>query len=182
MKRKILRRKLWAVAVFLIKFNLLAIPMYLVLWLNLSYPPLQVFLTDLVCRSLNFLGYGAALVGSQTSTVPLIFISDQLPKIQISWDSTGWKTLYALAALTIATPYATMKRKAKFLAAGLPLLFVLNFLRILTTISVAVNYGFQYFEVVHTLLWREGLIFAVVLLWYLWLRGIKYKAKKQSMF
>jgi exosortase/archaeosortase family protein len=189
MKKKILRRKLWAVALFLVKFNLLAIPMYLVLWLNLSYPPLQIFLTDLVCRTLNFLGYDAALVNSPISLVPLISVSDQLPKIQISWDSTGWKSLYALAALTIATPFATIKGKAKFLAVGLLLLFVLNFVRILTTILTAVNYGFQYFEVVHTLLWREGLILAVVLLWYWWLRaeglrgiGIKYKVKKQSIF
>jgi len=182
MKKKILRKKLWVVALFLIKFNLLAIPMYLVLWLDISYPPLQFFLTDLVYRALNFLGYNAALVTSPTSIVPLISVSDQFPKIQISWDSTGWKSLYALAALTIATPFATIKGKVKFLAVGLPLLFALNFIRILTTILAAINYGFQYFEVVHTLLWREGLIFAVVLLWYLWLRGIKYKVKKQSMF
>jgi exosortase/archaeosortase family protein len=182
MKKKILRKKLWAVALFLIKFNLLAIPMYLVLWLNLSYPPLQIFLTDLVYGTLNFLGYNATLVTSSVSVVPLISISDNYPKIQISWDSTGWKSLYALAALTIATPSATIKRKAKFLAVVLPLLFVLNFTRILTTILVAVNYGFQYFEIVHTLLWREGLILVVVLLWYLWLRGIKYKVKKQSIF
>lgn len=181
MKKKVLRRKLWTVALFLIKFNLLAIPMYLVLWSNLSYPPLQVFLTELVCDTLNFLGYHATLVNSPVSITPLISVS-QFPKIQISWDSTGWKTLYALAALTIATPFVTIKRKAKFLAVGLPFLFVLNFIRVLTTILVAISYGFQYFEVVHTLLWREGLILTVVLIWYLWLRRIKFKVKKQSMF
>jgi exosortase/archaeosortase family protein len=75
-----------------------------------------------------------------------------------------------------------MKKKIKFLAFGLPFLFFLNFIRILTTILIAINYGFQYFEVVHTLLWREGLILAVVLIWYMWLRRIKYKVKKQSIF
>jgi exosortase/archaeosortase family protein len=75
-----------------------------------------------------------------------------------------------LSALTIATPFATMKRKAKFLAISLPLLFILNFIRILTTIVIAINYGFKYFEVVHMFLWREGLIFLIVILWYVWLR------------
>lgn len=170
MKKKILRKKLWTVALFLIKFNLLAIPMYLALWLDLSYPPLQTFLTELICRTLNALGYNAVLVISPTSIIPLISVSEQSPSIYISWDSTGWKTLYVLSALTIATPFATMKRKAKFLAISLPLLFILNFIRILTTIVIAINYGFKYFEVVHMFLWREGLIFLIVILWYVWLR------------
>ncbi|MHA1743340.1 MAG: archaeosortase/exosortase family protein [Candidatus Heimdallarchaeota archaeon] len=181
MKKK-LRKKLWTVALFLLKFNLLAIPMYLVLWWNLSYPALQNFLTVLTYKTLVFLGYDASLVKTQTSIVPLISFSEELPKIGISWDSTGWKSLYALTALTIATPFTTLKKKGKFLAVALPFLFLLNFFRILTTILIAVNYGFQYFDVVHTLLWREGLIFAVVAIWGLWLREIKYKVKKQSDF
>jgi len=181
MKKK-LRRKFLAIAVFLVAFNLLAIPMYLVLWYNLSCLPLQTFLTELVYRTLNLLGYKVELIASQIDVVPMISMSDQSPLILISWDSTGWKTLYALAALTIATPFVKMKKKLKFLAIGLPFLFALNFARILTTILIAINYGFQYFDVVHTLLWREGMILAVVLIWYIWLRGIKFKDKKQSIF
>jgi exosortase/archaeosortase family protein len=63
-----------------------------------------------------------------------------------------------------------MKDKLKFLAIGLPVLFVLNFLRIATTILVSVIYGFKYFEIVHIFLWREGLIAAVLIIWCLWLR------------
>jgi len=174
MKRKILRKRLLTVVLFLIKFNLLAIPMYLILWLNLSYPPMQVFLTELTYRNLNLMGYRAELINSRESAVPLIYFSDQFPKIQISWDSTGWKSMYALLALTIATPYSNLKRKLKFLALGIPFLFLLNYIRIITTILVSLNFGVQYFEVVHTLLWREGLIMAVVAVWYLWLKKVKY--------
>lgn len=174
MKRKTLRKRLLTVILFLIKFNLLAIPMYLILWLNLSYPPLQVFLTELTYRNLNLMGYHAELINSPESAVPLISFSDQFPKIQISWDSTGWKSMYALLALTLATPYSNLKRKLKFLALGTPFLFLLNYIRIITTILVSLNFGVQYFEVVHTLLWREGLILAVVAVWYLWLKKVKY--------
>jgi len=181
-RRNELRKKLWIVALFLIVFNLLAIPMYLVLWLDLSFPPLQVLLTEMVYRALNILGYRVELVASQITLIPLIFVPQYSQKILITWDSTGWKTLYALAALAIATPSVSMKEKLRFLAVGLPFLFVLNFTRILTTIIIAINYGFQYFDVVHTLLWREGLILAVVLVWYMWLRVIKFKDKKRSIF
>ena len=183
MKKNVLRKKLWAAVLFLVKFNLLAIPMYLVLWLNLSYPPLQTFLTGLVYNNLKLMGYGVELINSPSSSVPLISFSDQLPKIQISWDSTGWKTIYALLALTLATPYSNLKGKVRFLAIGIPALLLLNYIRIITTILISLNFGFQYFNIVHTLLWREGLILAVVAIWYLWLKKVKYNiGKKHSIF
>jgi len=170
MKKKNLRNKLWTLVLFLIKFNLLAIPMYLVIFLNFSYPPLQNFLTELTYRNLNLLGYHSSLVASPESEVPLIYFSDNFPKVQISWDSTGWKSMYALLALTLATPLSNLKRKAKFLIIGIPAIFLLNYLRIITTILISLNFGIQCFEIVHTLLWREGLILIIILLWYIWLR------------
>lgn len=160
------RKRLIEVLKFIIIFNLLAIPMYIVLYYNLSFEPLKNFLALLTTKTLSLFGIDAV---QQDSFVNLL-ANNQLLKIEISFDSTGWKTLYALFALTLATPKRRIEEKLKFLIWGLPLLFVVNFLRIVTTILVAVFYGFQYFEVVHIFLWREGLIAAVVLLWYLWLR------------
>jgi len=160
------RKRLIEVLKFIVIFNLLAIPMYVVLYYNLSFEPLKNFLAFLTTKTLNVFGIDAV---QQYSFVNLL-ANNQLLKIEISFDSTGWKTLYALFALTLATPKRRNDEKMKFLIWGLPLLFVVNFLRIVTTILVAVFYGFQYFEVVHIFLWREGLIVAVVLLWYLWLR------------
>ena len=163
--KKLKRERLIEVLKFILIFNLLAIPMYLVLYYNLSFDPLRYFLAYLTTKFLSVMGIDAL---QQNSFVNLL-ANNQLLKIDISFDSTGWKTLYALFALVVATPNRKRESKAKFLAWGLPFLFVLNFLRILTTIMVAVYFGFQYFDVVHILLWREGLIAAVVLLWYLWL-------------
>jgi exosortase/archaeosortase family protein len=174
MKKTVLRKKLWTLVLFLVKFNILAIPMYMALFLNLSYPPLQTFLTELTYKNLNLMGYHASLVTSPESEVQLIYFSDQFPKVQISWDSTGWKSMYALLALTLATPLPNMKGKFKFLLIGIPSIFLLNYLRIITTILISLNFGVQYFEIIHTLLWREGLILAVVAIWYLWLKKVKY--------
>jgi exosortase/archaeosortase family protein len=164
--KRLQRKKLLEVLKFIVIFNLLAIPMYLVLYFNLSFDSLRNFLAFLTSRFLVMFGVNAA----QENFFVDVLANNKLLKIDISFDSTGWKTLYALFALTIATPKRKMKDKLRFLAIGLPVLFILNFLRIATTILIAVIYGFQYFEVVHIFLWREGLIAAVLLIWYLWLR------------
>jgi len=164
--KKLQQKKLLEVLKFIIFFNLLAIPMYLVLYFNLSFDPLRDFLAFLTTKFLSMLGINAA----QENLFVDVLANNQLLKIDISFDSTGWKTLYCLFALAIATPKRKIKNKLKFLAVGLPVLFILNFLRIATTILVAVIFGFKYFEVVHIFLWREGLIAAVVIIWYLWLR------------
>jgi exosortase/archaeosortase family protein len=159
------RKKLIEVIKFLVVFNILAAPMYFVLYYNLTFEPLQNFIAFISTKLLQALGIDAV----QQNSLITLFANNQLLKIDISFDSTGWKTLYALFALTVATPKRKMKGKIKFLAIGLPVLFVLNFARIITTILVAVYFGFQYFEVVHLFLWREGLIAAVLVIWYLWL-------------
>lgn len=159
------RKKLTEIAKFLIIFNILSIPMYLVLFYGLSFAPLQNFLAFLSVKTLNAFGIDAI----QENSFVNLLANNQLLRIEISFDSTGWKTMYALFALVVATPKRKPKGKGIFLLWGIPLLFVLNFLRIITTILVAVYFGFQYFDVVHLLLWREGLIAAVLALWYLWL-------------
>lgn len=167
MARKIQKkeRKLLTVLLFLVEFNLLAIPMYLVIYLNLSFQPLQDFLAALTKNSLVLLGYPATQEGSLVITAN----QNQFYSIDVSWDSTGWKSMYALLALAIATPIKSWKKKLKFVSIAIPTIFLLNFLRLLTTILVALFYGLQYFEFVHTLLWREGLILAVVCIWGFWL-------------
>jgi exosortase/archaeosortase family protein len=92
---------------------------------------------------------------------------------EMTFDCTGWKSMYALFALVIATPGAALNKKLKFLLVGLPTIFAVNLLRIATTIAFVVSFGIAYLDVVHSILWQEGLIIAVVAVWYLWLRGLK---------
>mgnify|MGYP001610639642 CR=1 FL=1 len=99
-------------------------------------------------------------------------------KIEISWDSTGWKSMYAIAALIIATPLSRISRRIKFAVIGIGIIFFINYLRVVTTILISVNFGFNLFDIVHTVLWREGLILAVVSIWFAWVRMEKYKIWK----
>lgn len=161
------KKKLRAIAWFLIKLNILAIPLYLAILLGVSYEPLQTALANWASEVLKFLGYNIAQSGPLLATI----INNQMIQIEVSWDSTGWKSLYALAALSLATP-VEFRKKIKFLAFGVPTIFILNFLRIVTTILISFKFGLQYFEIIHTVLWSEGMILAVVLIWYFWLRKV----------
>ena len=163
MKGKFFEKKLVKILFFLLKFNLLAIPLYITLYFNLSFPPLQNFLAYLIFQTLKIFGYSVSLNG-------YFLIIQNFPEIiEVSWDSTGWKSLYALTALVLATPLSNFYKKMKFLILALPTLFLINYIRILTTILVSIKFGFKYFEIIHTFLWREGLIFAIIAIWVLYL-------------
>ncbi|MFH0711244.1 MAG: exosortase/archaeosortase family protein [Candidatus Aenigmatarchaeota archaeon] len=158
---------------FLLKSNLMAIPLYAIIFLDLSWIPLQNFIAYLTFVILKSMNYMVAVDGFSIFTA----VGGELNRIDVSWDSTGWKSLYFLAALTLAVSYP-LKKKLKFLAAGLPAIFLINLIRIVSTISYSLNYGFQNFEIVHTVLWREGLIFAVLGIWLVWLLRVKYNIKQ----
>lgn len=162
-------RNLATIAWFIIKFNLLALPMYAVIIFTSGYEPLRVLTAQVSNAMLNVMGFATTQSGH--------WIQTQVADVDISWDSTGWKSLYAIAALALATP---LKPKARFLAMALPAVFIINILRIATTIAVALVYGLQYFDFVHTFLWREGLITAVVAIWGLWLWREKDNIRKDE--
>ncbi|MBI2084550.1 MAG: archaeosortase/exosortase family protein [Candidatus Aenigmarchaeota archaeon] len=156
---------------FLIAFNALAIPLYIAMYTGFEFQPLQEFNSQMLYYTLQALGYNVQLDGSSIHLIAGL----EAHKIDVSWDSTGWKSMYAVAALIIATPISTMEKKGKFILAGIAAMFVLNYLRITTTIIISATYGFGFFDVVHTVLWREGLILAVVGYWFFWLRRENYK-------
>jgi len=170
------QRRLLSVAQFLVVFNILAIPMYVILLTDATFPPLQDFLASITAISLQHQGISAIASGS---FLTIIDANDVVHNVQISFDSTGWKTVYALAALVIATPLPNIRRKLRFLLFALPGIFVLNFLRIWSTIWYSFVFGWQNFDVVHTLLWREGLIAVVLLFWFFWLRdAVRLKSSR----
>ena len=163
LKKTRLKFILW----FLLRFNLLSIPLYIAIYTGLSFLPMQIFLAQVTTEILKAQDYNLV----QSEQMIVVNADNSFYTIEVSWDSTGWKSLYALFALVVAVPAINMTDKLRFLSIGLPTIFILNLIRITTTILVALNLGFQYFDIVHTILWREGLILAVVLLWYFWVRG-----------
>jgi len=173
-KKERVTTRLTSLLIFLVTFNLLAIPLYIALYTNFSFEPLKELNARMVSATLKFFGYNSY---SDGSTVDLVS-NGLLQKIDISWDSTGWKSMYALAALILATPISKISRKIKFAVIGVAIIFFINYLRISSTILISASFGFNLFDIIHTVLWREGLILAVVGVWLVWMRMEKYKIWK----
>lgn len=165
------REDLWTALWFLIKFNLLAVPIYIIIWLDLSWPAMQELVAQISYSILKFFGYNVVIEGIRIGMMSENVIANAL----ITFDCTGWKARYALLALTIATPIIAWKKKAKFLVVALPVLFAINILRIVFTITTAFRIGFEHLEFVHSVLWSQGMIIVVVAIWYLWMRREVFK-------
>jgi exosortase/archaeosortase family protein len=164
MKKKT-KKKLIQLLFFLIKFNLLAIPLYLLIYLDISYPPLQNLVAFLSQKLLSKIGIQSSL-DQNTLIVAKEF---KIAFVEISMDCTGWKSFYALFALAIATPGIKTKKKFLFIFFALPLLFFVNIGRIVTTIYLSLIEP-ESFAFVHNFLWQWGLILAILGVWVLWLR------------
>jgi exosortase/archaeosortase family protein len=163
------KKRLMEVFWFLVKFNLLVIPMYILIYMNISIPPLQSFVANSVHALVGLMGYSSAVDGYMVN----FSTGFSLVNAEMTFDCAGWKSLYALFALVVATPRVEWVEKLKFLLVGLPAIFAINIVRIATTIAAVISFGIGYLDMVHSLLWQEGLIIAVVGIWYLWLRKTK---------
>lgn len=152
-----LKSVLW----FIVKLNILAIPLYLITYFSYSVPEFQNLWASALGQSLSSFGYDTTVSGSTVG----VKNGNSIQNIDFSWDSTGWKSLYALTALVFASSGA-LGGKLRFLAFGLPLIAFINFLRVDTTILFSLNFGFQYFDFVHGLLWSGLMIVLVLAVWY----------------
>jgi len=164
MKKKT-REKLIEILIFLLKFNLLAIPLYLLIFLNFSYPPLQEFVATIAFHLLKFMNVEASLKSSTILAVKGLNVAF----IDVSMDCTGWKSLYALFALTISTPKIKIKKKLVFLLFSLPCIFFFNIFRIAFTTYVYLMNP-QSFEFVHNFFWQWGLILTILFSWVIFLK------------
>lgn len=166
-KKKIIKE----VLVFLLKFNLLLIPFYAIILLDIDFYPAQELFAEFIGSILRLLGYSAAVSDF------FIYVED-LP-IDISRDCLGWKSAYSVFALVLASP-GKLKDKLKFLGLWIPALLVVNIFRVLITIVVGLEFGVRYLEFFHRFLWQEVMIVAIIVVWYLWLRKVKKLNKKKQ--
>jgi exosortase/archaeosortase family protein len=166
-------RKIRMLARFLVVFNLLAIPMYAVMLSGTQLPALQDATTTVVFAVFRLLGYDATRSGTTIGLGAPLNVN-----IAIDTDCAAWKSMYAYAALVLATPFAMgWKKRSGLVLAGTVALFALNVVRIVSTVAAAMAFGLAVLDVVHTVFWREGMILAVVLLWFLAVRGYRARPK-----
>ena len=156
--------KLKTILDFVLMFNLLSLPMYISIHFNLESFYFRVLESTIVCKFFNMLRYDTICNGN----LFIIKHDSKIYSINVSWDSTGWKSLYAFFSLIIATPLS-MKRKKLILPLGVLVIFFVNLFRIFTTVLLSLKFGVEKFGILHTSLWSEGMIIIVIFLWMYWL-------------
>lgn len=152
-----------ALLMFLIRFNIFAVPLYVILLSGAKFEPLMQLTTQLAFAALRLTGMNAHISGSIIS-VPA---TGGAFGAYVSWDSTGWKSMLALAALIFATTFSLRKKLFGLLL--LPVVYFVNILRIWFMFFVA-TVNAAYFDIAHLTVWSWGLIFTILALWIIWMR------------
>lgn len=148
---------------FLLKFNLLLIPFYAIIYFDISFYPLQILFTNLIAIILKSFNYRV------TTSDFFLFIGEENFPIDMSRDCIGWKSAYSLFALVFASP-GKMKDKLKFLSVWIPVLLVINIFRVTSILMFGLSFGFKYLEIAHTFFWQVMMIILVVVIWYVWMK------------
>ena len=169
----ILKNKYWPVLKFLLIFSLFSVPLYLVLYSPLSLMPLQTTIANQIAKLLTLSG-----IPSFNQSNLLIFKTRTgvLLKIVIIRECVGWVSMLAFVALIFATPRVDKKYRLLGFLIGLPIIWIVNLIRLFTTFYIVYLYGLNYFELVHTFLWRVSLILFIFGLWLAW-----FKISKREM-
>ena len=165
-KKKIVKEIFW----FLLKFNLLLIPFYAVIYFDVDFHFFQELFANFIGSVLR-IGYSVDVSG--------FFIYVEGLAIDISRDCLGWKSAYSLVALVLASP-GKLKDKFRFLVLWIPIFLVANVFRVLITIVVGLEFGVNYLELLHNIVWQEVIVIGIVGVWYLWLRKVKKLNKKKQ--
>ena len=164
---KISKKHGFQILKFLIRFNLFAIPLYLIIISGFQLVFLKDITTHLSLSLLRFTGIDASLSGNSI-LVPLE--ADSFAAV-IDWDCTGWKSMFALFALIFATDFSLRKKLHGLIF--IPLVYLVNLIRIWFMFYFVSSFGLLYYDLVHATLWSWGLILTIIAFWVVWIRVFK---------
>ncbi len=93
-------------------------------------------------------------------------------QIDVVPECVGWIGMFAIIALIIAYPDA--KKQEKFLGVimAVPLIHIMNIIRLSTTVYAGWAHGIKFLDIVHDFLWRTLLIIWALFLWIIWIKFI----------
>ena len=149
---------------FLIKFNLFAIPLYIILISGFQLDLLKDITAGLSFLLLKATGIDAALSGNLISLPTSSFAAS------IDWDCTGCKSMLAFFALVFATDFPIRKKLYGLLF--VPLIYIVNLLRIWFMFFFVANFGLAHYDILHSTIWSWGLIAAILIFWLVWMKFI----------
>jgi len=149
---------------FFVKFNLFAIPLYVILYEGWTLPELQKAIADFTMYALTSLGLNPTLDGLIIS----IPVRNGDWAAVINWDCTGWKSMLAFFALVMATDYPNKRKMLGLLL--LPVIFAVNLARIIFMFLWVHWFDLANYQLVHSVVWSWGLILTILALWLVWMK------------
>ncbi len=169
------QQQLLHVLVFLSRFAALAVPFYLLLGSSWDVAGRQTVTAEVIAAgldlartatarvsaaALNLIGIDAVSTGTFIQTAELL--------VDVTRDSTGWKSIVAFTAL-VAAAKRPLRTKVMAVVAGTAVILAANLLRITSMVYAVTVFAVDY-ELLHGLLWRWGLTAAVLVSWAVWMR------------
>ena len=152
---------------FFVKMNIALIPLYLILYFDIGFFYFERITTEISGAILRWFGVLAVVDGVKI-TVP---VENGSFAGFIDRACTGWRSMMLFLGLVIATP---IKKKLVSLF-FLPLIYVINILRIVVVFLFVHAFGPLHFELVHSILWSWSMVMVVILLWITWIKTFKEK-------
>ncbi len=168
---------------FLVALILLAAPLYAIMESSFSLYIFESPYAKGVSWILNAQGINTNITKGYEEgglLMPILEVENYGQPIGFGRACTGYRSILAIFALIFAVPGISIKRKAKGFAVAAPVMIVINFIRLYVTVLAGALFGVEAFSFVHTILWRVGLIGAVLIIWILWLRTQRKPAKNKK--
>lgn len=162
--KKQLRKQFKLSIIFLVQLFLFISLFFFLDHLNLKFDSLQKIVAKISYNALKNLKYNVNL---ENFTI-IALHKNTLLQFEISPDSTGWKGIFLISALVLSTPAISFRRKTKHLIFFLPIVFLINLFRIISTILIGLNFGLKAFDFWHSVLWSYGFLGIVIALWSVW--------------
>ncbi len=144
----------------MIKFTFLSLPVYLLLYMKADFTWAQVSIARQVAAISGYLGVQAVADGYLVRAGTVI--------LEIIEACVAWKDMFAFAALVLATPGRNGWKRLAGIVVGVPVIYATNIARLVVILLYGVARP-ELVGLVHAILWKFGMIAAILLAWLTWL-------------
>ena len=155
-----------SIILFFVKFNIFAVPLYVLLAIGADFSWLQNAVAGITLELLAAAGISASRDGYLIS----------IPVDGGSWggfinsDCVGWKSVLAYIALVMATEFPLRKKLAGLVL--VPAIFIANLARIFFMFLYVDTWGLAGYGFVHAVVWSWGLLLIVIASWIAWAKWL----------
>jgi len=164
------REFLNSVLIFLLRFLILAAPSYFLFKAGIDFTRAQEIIASQTAWLLNLLGVHATTNSYLIMTKGVWF--------EIVEACTAWRDAIGLIALVVAVPGVAFSKRLWSLL-GLPVIYVVNILRLATTIAIG-NYYPSLLVLAHDVLWKFFSAVFIVIIWAAWLKWAPEGSNKKK--